>query len=162
HRKGMVAGGARGHAEIVAGPYEARVFAQSHLGFPVPRLAGVPEREAERIQVTIIIGRDMVPATVVDLAGPGDDHAEMTHTGAGHQQTPAGRGRLAGVAPLADGRRVLRACPAWRPAAAEDRAGGHGTLSGPCDVGDAEARDPLGGEGPGQLTPSRRGPRCVF
>src|SRR5262249_31376719 len=48
---------------------------------------------------------------------------------------------------------VLRAGPAGRPAAAEDRPGGHGPLPGPGDVGDAAARNYLAGEpGPGRGT----------
>src|SRR5262245_45375050 len=56
------------------------------------------------------------------------------------------RGRLAGAAPLPDGTGVLRAGQARRPAAQEDRAGGHRALPGAGDVGPAEARDRLARE----------------
>src|SRR5262249_10621883 len=62
-------------------------------------------------------------------------------------RAPAGRrGRLAGAAPLANGPRVLRARPARRPAAQEDRPGRHRPLPGAGDVGHAEAGDRLARE----------------
>jgi hypothetical protein len=72
--------------------------------------------------------------------------------------------RLAGAAALADGPRIFRAGPARRPAAEEDRAGGHRSLPGACHVGAAEAGHPLGGEdGPSRLTHTREGFEvCVF
>src|SRR5262249_18836225 len=46
--------------------------------------------------------------------------------------------------------------PAGRPAAQEDRAGGHSALSGARDVGAAEAGDRLAGErGPGRVATGR-------
>src|SRR5262249_43891824 len=62
------------------------------------------------------------------------------------------RGRVAGGAALAVGPGVLRAGPARRPAAQEDRGGGHGALPGARDVGAAEAGGHLAGErGPGRV-----------
>ena len=73
--------------------------------------------------------------------------------GAAGRPPAGGRGRLAGDPPVADRPGLLRAGPAGRPAAAEDRPGGHGPLPGAGDVGDAAARDHLAGErGPGRVT----------
>src|SRR5262249_58473788 len=57
---------------------------------------------------------------------------------------------------VADGPGVLRADAARRPAAQEDRGGGHGALPGARHVGAAEARDRLAGErGRGPVAPAR-------
>src|SRR5262249_22549914 len=66
------------------------------------------------------------------------------------------RGDVAGSAALADGPRVLRADPARRPPAEEDRGRGDGALPGAGDVGAAKAGHRLAGErGPGQVAPIR-------
>lgn len=92
-------------------------------------------------------------------SGPvgGEESARAHHARRRASRPPARRrGRLAGGAPLADGPRVLRAFPAWRPAAEEDCAGRHGALPGARDVGAAEARDRVAGEGgPGRVAPTR-------
>ena len=62
--------------------------------------------------------------------------------------------------PFAEGPGVLRACPAGRSAAQEDRLGGHGALPGARDVGHAQARDHVGG-GPGAGRLTRRGWRVA-
>jgi transposase len=85
-----------------------------------------------------------------------DQSGDRNRLGHITREGPAVVRRLAGGAALADGPGVLRADPARRPAAEEDRGGGDGALPGARDVGAAEARGRLAGErGPGPVAPAR-------
>src|SRR5262245_12172826 len=106
-------------------------------------------------------GRQLLRAGAVPGPVGREEPAGAHHPrGAGGRLPPRRRGRVAGGAALADGPRVLRAGPARRPAAEEERGGGDGALLGARHVGAAEAGDRLaGGRGRGPVAPARGRPR---